>query len=176
MAPSDWLKTQSYDRIINNVSINGFRPTFNQRECVSCLVHMPTKFKVLLTNKSKSGYKCIQCAELSSIKMFRGIKSEILTSIVEKNRFLSNTYFELRIRPANTLCAKMAETKTNYANDRLAKVKEKRTFHRQIQGKRVYTCMILNMLGHIFTNQMSLPIIRNMEKDDRTRALNTPRD
>ena len=58
-------------------------------------------FKVLLTNKSKSGYKCIQCAELSLIKMFRGIKSEILTSIVEKNRFLANTYFELRIRPVS---------------------------------------------------------------------------
>ena len=58
-------------------------------------------FKVLLTNKSKSGYKCIQCAELSLIKMFRGIKSEILTSIVEKNRFLSNTYFELRICPVS---------------------------------------------------------------------------
>ena len=41
--------------------------------------------KVLLTNKSKSSYKCIQCAELSLTKMFRGIKSEILTSIVEKN-------------------------------------------------------------------------------------------
>ena len=43
--------------------------------------------KVLLTNNSKSGYKCIQCAELSLIKMFRGIKSEILTSVVEKIDF-----------------------------------------------------------------------------------------
>ena len=63
------------------------------------------------------------------------------------------------------------------AKQATAKAKKKRTFHRQIQGKRVQSkemALILSMLGLIFTNQMPSPIIRHMEKDDRTRALNTP--